>query len=144
MHRFDTQDLNRFEKQSEMKQASTQNRKNPKSNRSEIESIRNVKYFLSFSVDSISPWTTWSNNGSNKYTQSRPIRGSTATKELRFTCDICKVKSYTRRENLYRHKRVECQKKPKFQCFTCFKYFYYRSTLATHVISHTARKRPSY
>lgn len=56
--------------------------------------------------------------------------------EKPFQCDKCPGKAYTRRENLYRHKRVECQKKPQLECKHCHRKFYYRSTLVSHEKSH--------
>lgn len=49
-----------------------------------------------------------------------------------FSCDVCPDKSYSHRVNLYRHKRVECNKAPAIQCTGCYRKFYYRSAMETH------------
>ncbi|XP_055530378.1 longitudinals lacking protein, isoforms H/M/V isoform X9 [Wyeomyia smithii] len=54
----------------------------------------------------------------------------------RFYCDVCPNRSYTMKENLMRHKRVECQKEPQIVCPLCDKKFYYASQLSLHSKHH--------
>lgn len=50
----------------------------------------------------------------------------------RFHCDNCD-KSYTMKNNLRRHQRVECGKEKTILCYICNKKFYYRQELMLHI-----------
>ncbi|XP_058456692.1 uncharacterized protein LOC131434060 [Malaya genurostris] len=67
-----------------------------------------------------------------------PNRGRLPRSNLgdRFYCDVCPNRSYTMKENLMRHKRVECQKEPQIACPLCDKKFYYASQLSLHSKHH--------
>lgn len=47
-------------------------------------------------------------------------------------CDEC-GKSYKSRNNLLRHKRVECGKPPLFECPQCHHKFHYKSKMLQHL-----------
>nr|XP_018907199.1 PREDICTED: gastrula zinc finger protein XlCGF26.1-like [Bemisia tabaci] len=53
-----------------------------------------------------------------------------------FWCELCHVKSYARRESLYRHQKYECTnvlEKPVFPCSVCGKEFTRKCNLELHV-----------
>lgn len=50
----------------------------------------------------------------------------------RFHCTNC-GKSYTMRNNLRRHQRVECGKEKSIECYFCNRKFYYKQELTLHI-----------
>ncbi|KAL5234367.1 hypothetical protein ACI65C_001777 [Semiaphis heraclei] len=56
---------------------------------------------------------------------------ATAT-EPRFPCPKC-PRSYRNRNHLYRHVRYECDRIKQYRCGICFKDFYRRDNLKTHI-----------
>lgn len=49
-----------------------------------------------------------------------------------YPCEAC-GRSYCSRDNLLRHKRVECGKQPSFACAQCPRRFHYKNKLNKHV-----------
>lgn len=52
--------------------------------------------------------------------------------EPRFPCPKC-PRSYRNRNHLYRHVRYECDRIKQYRCGICFKDFYRRDNLKTHI-----------
>ncbi|KAH1008453.1 hypothetical protein HUJ05_009007 [Dendroctonus ponderosae] len=61
----------------------------------------------------------------------------------RFQCGVCS-KSYTMKNNLRRHQRVECGKEKTMVCHICEHRYYYKQELDTHLrMKHNMLFRPS-
>ncbi|CAG9864633.1 unnamed protein product [Phyllotreta striolata] len=52
--------------------------------------------------------------------------------KIRYPCLHC-GKSYTMKNNLRRHQRVECGKEKSLVCYVCDRRYYYKQELDTHV-----------
>ncbi|CAI6368857.1 unnamed protein product [Macrosiphum euphorbiae] len=58
--------------------------------------------------------------------------GTATATEPRFPCPKC-PRSYRNRNHLYRHVRYECDRIKQYRCGICFKDFYRRDNLKTHI-----------
>lgn len=70
-----------------------------------------------------------------------PLRSrgqATPQDQQQYMCGEC-GKGYKWMDNLRRHQRLECNKKPKYSCVICDKTFYRRYELKNHVNTKHAR-----